>query len=50
MDEESVELQDVFEELDDVLLLDPDCEDESESEGSGSGIDLDFFDFVDQLG
>ena len=50
MDEESVELSDVSEELDDVLLLDSDCDDESESEGSGSGLDLDFFDFVDQLG
>ena len=50
MDEELVELQDVSEELDDVLLLDPNCEDESESEGSGlgSGVDLDFFDFVDR--
>ena len=52
MDEESVELSDVSEELGDVLLLDSDCKDESESEGSGSGscIDLDFFGFVDQLG
>ena len=52
MDEESVELSDVSEELDDVLLLDSDCEDESESEGpgSGSGIDLDFPDFVDRFG
>ena len=50
MDEESVELSDVSEELDDELLLDSDCEDESESEGSGSGLGLDFFDLVDRLG
>ena len=50
MDEESVELSDVSEELDDELLLDSDCEDESKSEGSGSGLGLDFFDLVDQLG
>ena len=50
MDEELVELSEVSEELDNVSLLESDCEDESESEGSGSGLDLDFFDLVDRLG
>ena len=50
MDEELVELSEVSEELDDVSLLESDCEDESESEGSGSGLGLDFFDLVDRPG
>ena len=48
--DELVELSEVSEELDEVSLLESDCEDESESEGSGSGFDLDFFDLVDWPG
>ena len=48
--DELVELSEVSEELDEVSLLESDCEDESESEGSGSGLDLDLLDFFDRLG